>query len=160
MYSENTFINYYTIQSGGGISDIGPLYYNQRIVQQGRGIGNFFAALYRYLKPVFISGLGALKNQAFKTGSAILEDLGKKPFKEVIVERGKQAFDELGDQIKNKFQDGSGLFSYRSNSKKYKKAKLKKTKIAAVSNKKKKLKDTKKKKNKIKTRILDIFSKS
>lgn len=157
MHSEDAFFKYYTIQSGGAMNDIGPLYYNQRLVQQGRGIGNFFASLYKYLKPVFVSGFSALKNQAIKTGSSVLNELGTRPFKDIIVDHGKQALNDLGHKVSKKFQDGSGLFSYRNDTRKYKKAANSKKSTKSSKAKKQKAKIAKKKK--IKTRILDIFSK-
>lgn len=155
----DTYLHYYKVQSGAGLSDIGPVYYNHRIIQQGRGIGSFFAALYRYFKPVFVSGLSALKNQALKTGSSILEELGSRPLQEIITTHGKRAVNELGIKLKNKFQDGSGLFSYHSLGKKHKKdpKAIKGTQSLRAVNKKSKT--VKKKKKAVKKRILDIFTK-
>lgn len=146
----NVYVNYYSVQSGSGINDIGPLYYHPRMVQQGRGIGNFFAALYQYLKPIFTSGVNVLKEQALKTGTSIINDLGNRPFTEIIKEHGKKAADELGAKLKNKFQGGSGIFTYRRGGvKKYKRADK-----SSAESKKKKRKTSKA----IKSRILDIFS--
>lgn len=149
----DAYVHYYKNQSGAGLSDIGPLYYNQRFVQHGRGAGSFFGALYKYLKPVFFSGLNALKTQALKTGSSILEELGTRPFKEIITTHGKRAVDELGSKLKNKFQGGSGLLSCYSSRKKYKKGPIQQKTIKIA--KKSKLR---KKQKAVKKRILDIFT--
>jgi hypothetical protein len=160
----NVYFNYYTVQSGAGLTDIGPLYYHQRMIQHGRGIGSFFAALYKYLKPVFLSGVSALKDQALKTGSSVLNEFGNRPFTEIIKDHGKKAVQELEKKFQNKFQGGSGIFAYNTLEKRYKKTKLNKKKninSSIVKNKKKKkiVKDSQKKTKVIKTRVLDIFSK-
>jgi len=47
---EKLYQEYYLNQCGGGLSHIGTLYATPRIVQQGRGIGNFFSGLFKFLK--------------------------------------------------------------------------------------------------------------
>ncbi len=171
---ENAYIEYYTVQVGAGLQDIGPLYHNYRFVQQGSGFGSFFGALYNFLKPILVSGGKVLKNQAMKTGTDILFDLdGSKPLKEVLTHHGKKAVDELKGKLDRKFQTGSGLIYSEqsigvkkcSRKKKYKKVKTgRKRKQSTLKRKKvktsaKKLKQRKIKNKKLKTRILDIFGK-
>lgn len=72
MEESKVFFDYYVKQAGAGLTDIGELYSNPWIVQNGSGIGavyssfavqhgqgfgSFFGALVRFLKPVFKSGL-------------------------------------------------------------------------------------------------------
>ena len=160
---ENAYIEYYSVQVGSGLKDIGPLFHNQRFIQQGRGFGNFFQTLFTYLKPVFTSGFNALKDSALKAGTSILSEVGSRPLNEILSEHGKKFSNDLSTKIKRKFQDGSGLMFAGAAKKKVckKSIKAKPTDKRYQSSKKRKPgKATKKKLSKInKTRILDIFSK-
>lgn len=156
---ENAYIEYYTVQVGSGFKDIGPLYHNARFVQQGRGFGSVFEKLFTFLKPVFKSGFNALKDSALKTGTSILSEVGSRPLTEILTDHGQKFGEDLGVKMKRKFQSGSGLmFAGAAKKKVYKKGiKAKRSKKRnQSSNKRKPRKSTKKK---IKTRVLDIFSK-
>lgn len=169
---ENAYLQYYSIQTGSGFKGIGPLYHNSRFVQRGSGFGSFFGALYSFFKPLLHSGLSALQNQAVKTGSEILNDLGSRPLKDILQSRGYQAKEELKSKLKRKFQEGSGLmFADIAQKKRTKRARrtkrvkrLKKKSIKVNRNKKRRQSSTKakkartSKKKSAKTRILDIFS--
>lgn len=165
---ENAYIDYYTIQIGSGLADIGPLYHNLRFVQQGRGFGSFFEALFRYLKPIVRSGVNALKDSAFKAGGNILHELGSRPLDEILFDNGKKFGHDLTTKLGKKFQGGSGLIFAGAAKRKhdFKGIKAKKLKKSAQSStKRKKVKPTKKTINKKKkrskinqSRILDIFS--
>jgi hypothetical protein len=103
---------YYLNQVEGGISDIGDVFMNPYVIQSGRGIGNFLAGLYKHLKPLISSGLHALKKQGIKTGAAVLQDIGKKPMRDILKEQGEIAVNDLtlkGINKLKKLQDGSGL---------------------------------------------------
>lgn len=107
------YINYYLRQHGGGIGDIGPLYHSPYILQRGSGgIGSFFSGLWRNLSPMLSSGVSALSNEAVKSGVAVLDQVGKKPLKEVLKEQGKIAMKNLAsraaDKLKRKMQGGEG----------------------------------------------------
>lgn len=107
------YTNYYLRQQGTGISDIGPLYQSPRFLQSGRGgVGSFFSGVWKYLRPLVSSGVNALSSQAVKTGASILDQVGKKPLKEVFKEQGKAAMRELAirgaDKLKRKMQGGEG----------------------------------------------------
>jgi len=41
-------------------------------------IGNFFTGLFNYIKPLFLSGITALKNQAAETCKAVINEFGRK----------------------------------------------------------------------------------
>lgn len=162
----NTYVQYYQCQSGSGISDFGPLYYTPRFVQAGRGFANFFASLYGYLKPLITSGFNAVKKTAIKTGTKMLSEVGSRPLREILLEHGASAVNDLHQKFKNKFQEGEGMFTISK--KGIKRRRLgnnshSTSKIGAVSTgknkkKKKKLKKDNNKK-KLKQRVLDIFTK-
>lgn len=100
---ETHYTRYYLAQGGGGLNDIGRLYHAPLIRQQGRGsVGDFFSAVIRHLRPLFMSGLNALKEQGLKTGSAVLNDLGKKPIKQIMEEQANIALHELARKGINK----------------------------------------------------------
>lgn len=146
------YISYYQTQIGGGSkTEFGPLYYTPRFVQQGRGFANFFSSIYSYLKPLFKSGFEALKNTAIKTGSSMLSEIGSRPFKDILIDHGKKAKDDLEQRYLKKFQDGKGIFSFAKSKKNINK------KQTTKSGKVKKNKSSARKKTK--NRILDIFSK-
>lgn len=158
---ENACIQYYTVQVGSGLKDIGPLYHNVRFVQQGRGFGSFFETLFTYLKPVFKSGFNAIKESALKTGTSILNEVGSRPLNEILTEHGKKFGEDLGVKMKRKFQNGSGLIFTGAAKKIVCKNSIKAKPLQKrnqSASKRKPRKSTKKQK-KIKTRILDIFSK-
>lgn len=106
------YVKYYTIQSGHGLGDIGPIYRGPSVLQKGRGIGSFFSGLGRFLKPLFISGLDALRDQSLKTGQNILRDIGSKPLRNIIKEQTIDVAQGLADKavtkLKRKMQGGSG----------------------------------------------------
>lgn len=167
---ENAYIQYYSMQTGAGIKDIGPLYHNYRFVQQGSGFGNIFGTIYRFFRPMLNSGIKTLRNQAIKTGVSVLSELGSRPINEIITEHGKKAVDELHSKYKKKFQEGSGLiFSGVASKKPMKKIKndlekrqaksIKRKKITKTNQSKTKRSKKQMPKSKIKAaRVLDIFS--
>jgi hypothetical protein len=93
---EAEYTSYYMNQYGGGLTEIGPLYINRRFIQHGRGgIGAFFSGLIRRLTPLIRSGFSTLKKQGMKTGAKILNDIGKKPMRDILKEHGQAAAIEL-----------------------------------------------------------------
>lgn len=118
---DKVYLNYYLSQGGNGIDDIGSLYHVSPRYQKGRGgIGSFFSGIYRHLKPLIHSGLKALKKQSIKTSASIINELGTKPIREILVQEGKTAVDELAQKgLKKirKIQDGDGTahsFNFKS----------------------------------------------
>lgn len=171
-YKMNSYYTqYYLRQEGRGLSDIGALYHSPLINQRGRGgVGSFFSGFLKYLKPLVSSGLNALKSQALKSGSAILDDVGNKPLKEILKEQGKAAIQNLAvrgvDKLK-RMQAGQGqgqkYIKRRKTSNKVHsafklkqggKGKSRKKKKTTLKNKK----QTNSKKSKTKTRFVDIFN--
>lgn len=176
MYSYYT--QYYLRQQGHGLADIGPLYKGPSIYQRGSGIGNFFSGLFRNLKPLISSGLEALRDQSVKTGTAILSDVGRKPFKEILKEQGKIAVQDLtqrgvnklkrmrsqtGGRRKNikrrKTSAGSHSDLYRFQTGKGKRRRSRRLKKKTTKSKVKKIYKRKgnKRRNRRKERIVDIF---
>lgn len=108
---DRVYTNYYLVQAGSGLSDIGPLYTQPYILQSGSGIGSIFSGLLKFLRPMISSGLNQIKNQSLKTGAAILRDANNKPLKEVFKEQGKIALKNLavkGLEKLSKPQEGTG----------------------------------------------------
>lgn len=101
---DKVYTDYYLSQIGSGLHDIGPLYSSPRFYQQGRGVGSFLGGVFKYLKPLLYSGLKALKKQTLKAGVNVLNDLGKRPFKDILAQQGKQAVDELTEKGMRKLQ--------------------------------------------------------
>lgn len=174
---KNAYTNYFQSQSGCGFEniDFGPLYINPRYNQHGSGLGNFFASAFEYLRPLISAGIKAVKGTALKTGVSVLSEIGKRPIKEILLDHGQTALQDLGKKYKNKFQTGDGSdgkkpikrrkrsvsnqLKTNTSTKKVKKEKLKKVnknKIKKPVGKASKL--SKKKKKPSKTRSLDIFS--
>ncbi|QKS69579.1 hypothetical protein 5 [Drosophila-associated adintovirus 2] len=152
---EKLYHEYYLSQSGGGLSHIGTLYTTPRIVQQGRGIGNFFSGLFKYLKPLFLNGLNAVKNQAFESGKAVINDLGQKPLRNIIQEQSKLALQNLSNKVIDKMtQSGSGRRNKRKRaSSKSAHCKSKHSRVHT------KLQIKKRRKTKLSKQITDIFTK-
>lgn len=119
----STYLNYYKSQVGGASPDFGPKYFVPRTYQAGRGFRSFFSSLFGYLKPILASGMSALKNTAVKVGGKVLSEVGQRPFRDIILDSGKEAISELHSKFRNKFQDGKGLFKIGSRKKKNKKTK-------------------------------------
>lgn len=71
---------YYVNQGGGGIGDlIGPVYHGAPHVQTGHGgIGSFLGSLFRFIKPIFISGAKTVGKESLLTGANILQDIATK----------------------------------------------------------------------------------
>lgn len=160
--NQNTYIQYYESKYGSGISDFGPIYYTPRIIQHGRGFGSFFASLFNYLKPLITSGLSAVKDTAIKAGSKALSEVGNRPFKEILIENGVSAANDLEQKYKKKFQGGQGFLAARKNaikSKYHPKINHSTSKTRSVKTKRKTLRKKSKRISKIKERVLDIFSK-
>lgn len=156
------YLKYYQAQAGNGLTDIGELYHiSPRFHQRGRGgIGSFFSGIYRHLKPLLNSGLKALKKQSIKTSANIIKDLGDKPIRDILLDEGKAAVDELalkGMKKLQKLQDGEGT----SHAFTFKNSKNIKRKLPLVHNqshlplKKLRINQRKKKKSRINS---DIFS--
>jgi len=152
---EKLYQEYYLNQCDGGLSHIGTLYATPRIVQQFRGIGNFFSGLFKYIKPLFLRLLHAVKNQAFESGKAVINDLGRKPLQNIIQEQSKIALQSLSNKVIDKMtQSGAGRRNKR------KRATIKrahcKSKHSRVHTKPKNKKRTK---SKLSKKISDIFTK-
>lgn len=159
--------NYYLSQTGGAFNS--PVYINSRFLQTGRGYGNFFASLLSHIRPIILSGWDTLKKQGIKSGKAILEQLGTKPFKELVKEHGKRALTDLtekGFKKLKRLQDGSGTshsFTFKDDIKKVVPIKKHHSKKSAVQGR---LSNTQRKRRKkkagivksIKNKVRDIFT--
>lgn len=161
---EGRYIKYYLSQGGKGIGDIGVLHRSPLIYQRGRGIGTLFDTVLRVLNPLFYSGFNALKDQAVKTGSAVLRDIGQKPIKSVLKEQGALALQELAERgvnkLKRKMQGGEGIKRKRRRANKQLSKQLKRSSTRVQrGGRKKKRRAVKRKQKKTpkRKRSLDIF---
>lgn len=168
------YTDYYLRQIGRG--DIGPVYRGSRVLQKGRG--GFFANILRNLKPLFRSGLSAIKDQALESTAALAQDIGKKPFRQLLKDHSKMAATNLARRGIKRLrrevdgdtqQTGNGIKRRKKKSgrqsvkrigqvggrrKKIKKTTKKKAKKTCVKKKKKKSS-----KRKVASRTIDIFNK-
>lgn len=116
------------MQAGKSLKDIGPLLKNPRIyqrgygqccsspyritrMQSGNGIGNVFAKVYRYFKPLVIRGLKEVGREAVSAGNDIISRMDTEPIEEVVQARGKKAINNLKRKATNalgKIMKGSG----------------------------------------------------
>lgn len=76
-------------QLGDGLSDIGSVYKRRKYPQSGRGIGSIFSGIMKSLKPILKSTAKVVGKQSFKTGKAVLKNLGKQTLKENLRNHGK-----------------------------------------------------------------------
>lgn len=158
-----TYFDYYLNQSGGGNSDgdeFGPLFRSHNIFQRGRGIGGAFSCIYRFLKPLFKSGLNYLKNETVQTGLDIIKGINEqKPIKHILTDRSINIVDKIRDNAVQKIKNfrGSGKSKTKTSKRKVIKGFKKQSKIHyKKGNKHDKNKKIKNKKSK-QPRILDIF---
>lgn len=69
---------YYIRQAGRGservrVNDvIGPVYATASFVQRGHGIGSFLTGLFRFIRPIFVSGAKPVGRESLRTGGKIL----------------------------------------------------------------------------------------
>lgn len=102
---DSYFTRYYLIQSGGN-SSIQNLYRSPDISQHGGGVGSFFRGLVRHASPLVSAGATTLKQQAVKTGKAILSEVGSKPIKTILKRQAKTAARKLTQKGINKLFRG------------------------------------------------------
>lgn len=108
---DKQYTNYYHNQSGRNVHNLGDIYRSPRIVQHGRGIGSLFTSLFSHLKPLLRSGANFLKNKTAEIGKEILEEVGTKPIKEILKEKGKKVFNNIRENTIEKLktmQNGNG----------------------------------------------------
>lgn len=103
----NRYSQYYQ-QSGSGLKDIGLLYRAPPYNQKGEGLGDFFTTAYRFLNPLFRSGLSVLGNQVIQSGSNILSDLGRKDLSTIVQEQSENAIKNLSEKAINKIKRSTG----------------------------------------------------
>lgn len=159
---ETVYIKYYKIQAGGSAyheEKFGPLLKASPVFQRGRGIGNVFAALVRFLKPILNTGATFIKNEAINTGVDVLKGIAKqKPLKEIFRDRSVELIDKIRDNTVQKINSMSGGSKNRN----FKKKKIIKAGSKRLANHLplavKRAKSNKQNKFKNNERILDIFS--
>lgn len=189
--ANEAYFSYYKAQTGGSLSDIKKVFYsansgvqsgyglegminfyNPKTLQQGYGFGSVFSSIYKFFRPLFSSGITAIKDQLFKTSTDAIKDLReKKPIKQILRQRGNEIVEGLTKKFQRKFtQEGDGVILRENKAFKKKKfhlnlqsklkSSLKRTNSTKKNkkNKNKNKKGNKSKSKKLKTRVLDIFS--
>jgi len=107
-----------------------------------------------YIKPLFLSGITAIKNQAAETGKAVINELGRKPLRNIIQEQSKIALQNLSNKAINKFTRFQSVSGKRNKRLGYRKKRL-----HYISKRQRKHTKTQhKKKSTSKLNIKDIFS--
>lgn len=147
--ASNIYVQYYQIQAGAGIEQIGPTYYRNRFIQSGRGFGNIFSSLIRWFRPIAAKIWPTLRSGLANVATGLINDIGQKPFTESVKQNASKLFENVMSTAR---QAGSGI---RRKCIKRKQAKKPTSKIRGNVIKKK----ANKKKKAIKARILDIFTK-
>lgn len=105
------YTRYYHNQSGKNVQNLGNIYHAPRVVQHGRGIGSLFTALFSHLKPILRTGANFLKNKSIEIGKEILEEVGTKPIKQILKEKGKKIVNNVRENTLEKLksmQKGEG----------------------------------------------------
>lgn len=105
------YTRYYNHQSGDNVHNIGEIYHTPRIIQNGRGIGSLFSSLLSHLKPLLKTGLNVLKNKSIDIGKDILEEIGSKPLKNILINQGRKAVNHIKEvtlERLDKLQKGEG----------------------------------------------------
>lgn len=109
-------LSYTPRQIGRGLADIGPLHISNLKTQRGRGIGSLFAGLWKYLRPLAVSGLKTLAKQSIKSGGNVLKEMadGNTNIKKIF-KKGVQALENLTtkgiNKLKENVQAGDGSIS-------------------------------------------------
>lgn len=100
---ERAYVKYYQLQAGGGINDIGPVLQFHPTIQGGRGIGNIFGSLARYLKPILSTGWDIIKKESLDTGKNIFGDIiSGANIKESVIGQSKSGVKNLRKSVVNK----------------------------------------------------------
>lgn len=166
---DSVYVKYYSNQIGGRGANFGNLYRVSTKVQKGRGIGSIFSGLFRFLKPHLLSGLNAVKDEALRVGGEIMQNIGQKPIKELLREKGVEGLHNLTakavDKMKKTMAGGGSLRCLgkrikggTKSKKKHSKLSTKRKRVARKPVAKKRKSSSKSKHHRQKRRrILDIF---
>lgn len=95
---EGYFLN---AQKGGRISDIGDVYRSSRYLQRGRGIGDVFSGMIKWITPYLLKGTKALGQEALRSGSEILSNMGTKPLGELVQDQRDRSIKNLSEKAGN-----------------------------------------------------------
>jgi hypothetical protein len=117
------------------------------VVQDGQGIGAFFQGLYHLMRPLIVSGLSAIKDEASVSGKNILRDITTVPITKLLADEGNRAIGNLKRRA-NDQMSGKGVKRSRKSIKKPKRP------VKRQSTARKRQSDSG---NKKKPRELDIF---
>lgn len=116
----NSYDLYHSRGFGGAVGnfDIGPIF-RLRHRQEGRGLGNFFSSIFKYISPYILSASKAVGKEALRSGTEFISDIGSKPLTEIFSEQKKKVLGNLTQAAENKLrkmregQSGLGLYKRR-----------------------------------------------
>lgn len=91
--------------TGRGVNNIGPVHQSFRFKQRGRGLSSVFQGIFRFLSPYILSSTKAIGNEALRSGADLLQNLGKKPIKELIRDQRDISLKNLVDKAENKMRE-------------------------------------------------------
>jgi hypothetical protein len=99
----------------GGKVDFGTIYRSAPYQQRGSGFGDIMRSAMNFITPFLTRGLTSLGAEALRSGTEILQNYDKKPFKELVVEQGKKSLSNLGEMAANNLLSmrGKGLVARR-----------------------------------------------
>lgn len=103
-------------QSGGSAlhPKVGNLYTTSRKVQRGRGLSDAFGSLFKFLSPYLVRSGRALGNEALRSGSEILAQLGTKPLGDILKKQVLSSAQRLSERANRSLkrtmgQTGEGI---------------------------------------------------
>lgn len=98
------------VQSGHGSG-----YFKGQMYQRGRGLGNIFRGIFKFLMPMAKSVAKSVGKQALDTGVNIFQDTMKgENLKSVVNRRGREAVANLADSAAQRLrQSGKGIKGVR-----------------------------------------------
>lgn len=92
----------YFLNQIGGAPEIGPVYRRHAFIQRGRGLGNIFTNLIKFLRPYIYSGTKAVGQEVLRSGSEILGNLGTQPIQELLKSQRDKSVKNLALKAEHK----------------------------------------------------------
>lgn len=94
----------YLLQTGSGLADLGQIYRGNSFgaYQRGRGLGDVFGSVYRFLKPYLASGVRAVSGEMARGGAEVLGNLGTRPIGELLREQSDKSLQNLASKASDK----------------------------------------------------------
>src|SRR5690349_20408018 len=100
---ERYFNRGYT-QHGSGIGEIGHLYKSSSHIQRGRGLSNVFSGILRFLSPYLIKSGKAIGEEALRSGTEIVVNLGTDSLGNLFKKQGVKSAANLSEKVGNELK--------------------------------------------------------